>query len=294
MGNLEYRIKEIIDTYIQILEGYEASFRRDLSKELGISEDRLYLLPMDMYYTVGGLSNEYWMHNIFMQEDSKYAQEYYDKTLESFRRSGKELTDEEENGVIFEALLLQSLKESPLNIESSYNVLPTVKTKFDFEGVGFEKRHGDIAFTIHGIKIPILIDAKYSNDRSQIISRTGQYFDNIHNLEQQIINEVHRGLSKSISFEGDDAWVRAYMKAKEAKEKGDIQSATKIYKIGKRQPKILIYIFKDKGMWSSQVVFDLEDQVINNAKVISNKNNKTAIGKAFNKDWLWYGNMKQM
>jgi hypothetical protein len=38
----------------------------------------------------------------------------------------------------------------------------------------------------------------------------------------------------------------------------------------------------------------LEDQVINNAKVISNKNNKTAIGKAFNKDWLWYGNMKQM
>ena len=204
-NNFERKIRGIIEQYIKILEGYEASFRRDLSKELGVSENKLYLLPMDMYYTVSGLSNEYWMHNIFMQEDSKYAQEYYDKTLESFKRSGKELTDDERNGVIFESLLLQALKEkTPLEIDSGYSVLPDVKTKFDFEGVGFQKKHGDIVFTIHGLKIPIYIDAKYSNDRSQIISKTGQSFNNVDDLQQQIISEIHRGLSKSISFEGDD------------------------------------------------------------------------------------------
>lgn len=291
---LEYKIREIINAYIRALESYETSFRMDMSNKLGVSESRLYLLPSDMYNTISGLKNEYWMHNVFMDEDSKYAQDYYDKTLQSFAKSGKVLNNETENGVIFEAMLLQALKEIPgTKIQDSYSVLPNVKSEFDFEGIGFNKRHGDIAFTIQGIKIPVLIDAKYSTDRSQIISRTGQEFNNINDLQSQIINEIKRGLSNSIAYDGKDTWMQAYTKAIEEKKAGHLDEAKYHYKIGKKQPKILIYIFKDKGMWSSQVVAELEDRVVDNASVIYAKNNKTAIGKAFNKDWLWYGNMKK-
>ena len=77
------------------------------------------------------------------------------------------------------------------------------------------------------------------------------------------------------------------MQAKRESEKGNVNKASQIYKkIGKQQPKILIYIFKDKGLWSSQVVIELEDRIVNNAEVINDKNNRTAIGKAFNKDLL--------
>lgn len=291
---LEYKIREIINTYIRALESYETSFRMDMGNKLGVSESRLYLLPNDMYNTISGLKNEYWMHNIFMDEDSKYAQDYYDKTLQSFAKSGKVLNNETENGVIFESMLLQALKEIPgTKIQDSYSVLPNVKSEFDFEGIGFNKRHGDIAFTIQGIKIPVLIDAKYSTDRSQIISRTGQEFNNINDLQSQIINEIKRGLSNSIAYDGKDTWMQAYTKAIEEKKAGHLDEARCHYKIGKKQPKILIYIFKDKGMWSSQVVAELEDRVVDNASVIYAKNNKTAISKAFNKDWLWYGNMKK-
>ena len=64
------------------------------------------------------------------------------------------------------------------------------------------------------------------------------------------------------------------------------------YAIGKKSPKILIYIFKDKGLWSSQVLIELKDQVVKNALQIKKRNNKTWIGKAYNKDWLWYGSTK--
>lgn len=42
------KLEEIIETYISALRSYEKEFRSYLSKELGISENRLYGLPMDM------------------------------------------------------------------------------------------------------------------------------------------------------------------------------------------------------------------------------------------------------
>lgn len=294
MNSFENELNNIIDRYIKALESYEKTFRMDLSKNLGISEGRLYLLPTDMYNVVGGLQNEHWMHHVFLQEDNKYAKEYYDKTIKSFEAEGKTLTDEMRDGAIFEAMLIQALKDQKgltLDYQGS-TTLSHLKTKFDFQGVGFHKKHGDIVFTINGLAIPVLIDAKYSTNRAQIISQTGEYFNNINDLSNQITDEINRGLSRSIAYNSDDTWLRAYLKAMEEKEKGNLESARTHYVIGKKSPKILIYIFKDKGMWSSQVLIDLKDQVIRNALQIKKKNNKTWIGKAYNKDWLWYGSAK--
>lgn len=294
MNSFEVEINGIIDKYIKALESYEKTFRMDLSKHLGVPEGRLYLLPTDMYNVVGGLKNEYWMHHLFLQDDNKYAREYYDKTIKSFEAEGKTLTDEANDGAVFEAMLIQALKdEQGLTLDQGGNsTLSHLKTKFDFEGMGYYKKHGDIVFTINGLKIPVLIDAKYSTNRAQIISQTGEYFNNIDELGGQIINEIQRGLSRSISYYGDDTWFKAYLKAIEEKGKGNLQSAKTHYAIGKKSPKILIYIFKDKGMWSSQVLIDLKDQVVKNALQIKKKNNSTYIGKAYNKDWLWYGSAK--
>ena len=107
----ENEINRIVDQYVRALESYEKSFRMDLSKRLGVSESRLYLLPADMYNVVGGLKSEYWMHNVFLQEDNKYAREYYDKTIQSFEAEGKKLTDEMRDGAMFESMLLQALKD---------------------------------------------------------------------------------------------------------------------------------------------------------------------------------------
>lgn len=294
MNNFETEITTIINKYIKALESYEKTFRVDLSKHLGISEGRLYLLPSDMYNVVGGLQNEYWMHHVFLQEDNKYAKEYYDKTIKSFEADGKTLTKEMNDGAVFEAMLVQALKDQKgltLDYQGS-TTLSHVKTRFDFEGMGFYKKHGDIVFTIDGLKIPVLIDAKYSTNRAQIISQTGEYFNDIDDVGNQIINEINRGLSRSIAYNNDDTWFKAYLKSIEEKEKGDLKSAATHYTIGRNSPKILIYIFKDKGMWSSQVLISLKDQVIKNALQIKKKNNKTWIGKAYNKDWLWYGSAK--
>lgn len=290
----ENEVERIINQYIRALESYEKSFRMDLSKRLGVSESRLYLLPSDMYNVVGGLKSEYWMHHVFMQEDNKYAREYYDKTMRSFEAEGKQLTEEMKDGAMFEAMLLQALKDqSGMQIgEIGSTSLSHLKTQFDFEGIGFQKRHGDIVFTIEGLKIPVLIDAKYSTNRAQIISQTGDYFNNIDDVGTQIVGEINRGLSKSISYNGDDTWLKAYLKAVEERDKGNLASSKTHYSIGKKSPKILIYIFKDKGMWSSQVLIELKDQVTKNALQIKRKNNKTWIGKAYSKDWLWYGSTK--
>lgn len=137
------------------------------------------------------------MLNIF--QDSKYAQDYYNKTLKTFQESGINLSPDAENGVIFEGLLLESLKESS-NMDINYSTLPSVRLKYDYEGIGFLKKHGDIAFMINGIKLPVLIDAKYSSDRSQIISTLSQHFNNTTDLEKQLVTEIHRGLAESISF----------------------------------------------------------------------------------------------
>lgn len=293
------KLEEIIETYILALRSYEKEFRNYLSKELGISESRLYSLPMDMWSVVGGLQNEYWMHHIFDTEASSFAKEYYDKTIQSFLESGKELTDVTENGVIFETMLIDTLKEIPGFNAKGYSGIPTIKTKFDFEGIGYKKGHGDIAFTINGIMMPMLIDAKYSTDRSQIISRTEEQFNNATDIEKQIIAEIHRGIAKSISYKTDKyknqvgfEWIRAWKAAKDEKDMGRIERAKDYFKAGVRIPKILIYIFKDKGMWSSEVVASLENQVITNAMVIRKNNNKAPIGGAYYKDWLWYGNGK--
>lgn len=290
----ENEINRIVDQYIRALESYEKSFRMDLSKRLGVSESRLYLLPADMYNVVGGLKSEYWMHNVFLQEDNKYAREYYDKTIQSFEAEGKKLTDEMKDGAMFESMLLQALKDQAgMQIgEAGSTTLSHLKTQFDFEGIGFYKKHGDIVFTIEGLKIPVLIDAKYSTNRAQIISQTGEYFNNVDEVGKQIIGEINRGLSKSISYNSDDTWLRAYLKAIEEKGKGNIEASKTHYAIGKKSPKILIYIFKDKGLWSSQVLIELKDQVVKNALQIKKRNNKTWIGKAYNKDWLWYGSTK--
>ncbi len=287
--DFEKKLMTIIETYIGALEAYESDFRNRLSKTLGgISPERLYSLPSDMWSSVSGLQNEYWMLNIF--QDSKYAQDYYNKTLKTFQESGINLSPDAENGVIFEGLLLESLKDSG-SMDINYSTLPSVRLKYDYEGIGFLKKHGDIAFMINGIKLPVLIDAKYSSDRSQIISTLSQHFNNTTDLEKQLETEIHRGLSESISFNKNQGyeWIKDYVNAKQLKEKGQIGEAKNIFLKGVKVPKILIYIFKDKGLWSSQVVKELEGQVIENAKVIRQKNNKASIGGSFTKDWLWYG-----
>lgn len=287
--DFEKKLMTIIETYIDALEAYESDFRNRLSKTLGgISPERLRSLPSDMWSSVSGLQNEYWMLNIF--QDSKYAQDYYDKTLKTFQESGINLSPDAENGVIFEGLLLESLKESS-NMDINYSTLPSVRLKYDYEGIGFLKKHGDIAFMINGIKLPVLIDAKYSSDRSQIISTLSQHFNNTTDLEKQLVTEIHRGLSESISFNKNQGyeWIKDYVNAKQLKEKGQIGEAKNVFLKGVKVPKILIYVFKDKGLWSSQVVKELEGRVIENAKVIRQKNNKASIGGSFTKDWLWYG-----
>lgn len=291
------KLESVINKYINGLQAFEKSFRSDMSRRIGVSADRLYTLPQDMYYVVSGLQNEYWMHEIFMSEDNQYARDYYNKTMESFKKSGiKELSQDEENGVIFESLLVQALKDEPgFTVEESSQPLHNVKTTYDFEGVGFQKRHGDIAFVIQGMKIPILIDAKYSTDRSQIISRTGEKFNDTSDLDKQITLEINRGLAESIAFNKTDGpqWINSYVEALKAKDAGDIELSKEIFRQGISVPKILIYIFKDRGMWSSQVVEDLRDDVINNALTIKKHNNHASIGGAYSKDWLWYGRTKR-
>lgn len=291
------KLEAIFNQYVKILEGYENSFRTDLARRIPtISASQLYRLPAEMYAQVQDFKNENTMLFVFSNLSDKYAQDYYQKTIKSFMKSGKLLdSDSQDAGFIFEAMLIAALK----NIQPTQdgggtpgNLLSTLKSKYDFEGVGIEGKHGDIAVTLKGLRIPIYIDAKYSTDRSQIIDTTNQKWNTSKDVCNQIIAEIHRGIGEGIAYDAKkdgNQWVKLYMQAKAQKDLGNDRQAREIYKQGFLIPKTLIYIFKDRGMWSSEVVDDLKGTVINNALSIKRKNGQAFIKGADTKGWLWYG-----
>lgn len=296
---LKNELIKIFDKYVKILSSYEKTFRNNLANRLkNITSEQLYRLPMEMYEQVSFLKNESTMIYIFEKLSDKYAKDYYQKTVDSFKRSGKLLDSiYQNNGFIYEAMLASTLKNFDSSIEPSSILnkgISALKTVYDFEGIGFEGHHGDIV--IKGLEIPVYIDAKYSTDYSQIIETTADKWNNEEDISKQIIREIHRGIGKGISYKplkkGNELWVTSYIKAEKYKSIKDIDAAKNFYKKGFLEPKILIYIFKDRGLWSSQVIEGLKDRVIDNAINIKRKNGDAFIKGADTKGWLWYGRSK--
>lgn len=299
MNEMEFakQLEQIFLRYVKILEGYENTFRVNLARRIPtLTASQLYRLPMEMYMEVKDLQNESTMMYIFSNMSDKYAQDYYEKTVQSFMKSGKLLdSDSQDAGFVFEALLISALKNIEGSSEASGSpsqMLSALKSKYDFQGIGIQGHHGDIAITFKGLELPIYIDAKYSTDRSQIIDTTSQKWNGSTDLAKQIIAEIHRGIGQGIAYnpkKDNDQWVRLYIAAQKQKDAGNIEQAKEIYKKGYLVPKTLIYIFKDKGMWSSEVVDELKGQVINNALSIKRKNGQAFIKGGDTKGFLWYG-----
>lgn len=101
------------------------------------------------------------------------------------------------------------------------------------------------------------------------------------------MEEIQRGIGESIAYDskkGDD-WLSDFINAKSFKDY-DRNLALQYYKQGFLVPKILIYIFKDKGAWSSEVLAELEDKVVTNAQQIQAQHGMTKSGGNFKKSWL--------
>lgn len=126
------------------------------------------------------------MHRCFEELSDNYAKNYYEKTLESFARAGKILNDDEINGIVFETLLLEALRNiKGITAEDNINTLSNLnklKSKLDYKGVGLKGKHGDIELVLQGVDMSMYVDAKYSIDRSIIISKTDDTFSNTYDV----------------------------------------------------------------------------------------------------------------
>ena len=297
---LENMVRNIIEDYIDILERYERTFRDQIAKRAvgyGITEGDLIRLPQEIFSLVRDYHNEWFMHDCFSDLSDKYAKTYYEKTLESFAKSGKILNDDEINGTIFETLLLDALRNiKGMNVGDNINTvdnLNKLKSKLDYEGVGLKGKHGDIEIILKGVNMPMYIDAKYSTDRSIIISKTEEKFSNTYDVWQEILEEIQRGIEESIAYDKKRGgeWVSEFIHGKSYRD-FDTKMALEHYTKGFLVPKILIYIFKDRGSWSSEVLEELEDRVVANAQRIQSQHGITKSGENFSKSWLWYGGNK--
>jgi len=294
---LERMVRNIIEDYRKVLQSYEKTFRGQIAKHAvgyGITEGDLIRLPQEMFNLVRDYHNEWFMHECFSELSDEYSKRYYEKTLESFTSSGRILNDDEINGVIFETLLLDALKNiKGLTIGDNINTvdnLNKLKSKIDYEGVGLKGKHGDIEIILKGVKMPMYIDAKYSTDSSIIISKTEDKFSNTYDVWSEILEEIQRGIEESIAYDkkkGGD-WMAEFIHGKSFYD-FDRDAAIQHYTKGFLVPKILIYIFKDRGSWSSEVLSDLEERVVANAQKIQSQHGMTKNGENFSKSWLWYG-----
>ena len=299
MTNLGFdnKVREIIEYYIKMTADMESTFRKRLSKSIGISEDKLYSLPQELYNMVRiyGIEYDSVLHRLFTEvyddENNKYARYYYDKTIESF---GEALGQNQVNGIEFETLLVSYLQEHAEKINS--DIVLKIKDDYGFQGIGFQGGHGDIRI----IDWPVAFDAKYSAERAEIIrglTRKGQPipFDNTKDIEEQILNELDRGFKEAITFniKEADEWIEKYNASWDLWELGNRELAGKVYMEAYETTKNLFYIFKDGGFWASTVMRELEPRLIKNARAIRERNGiNNSTRKAMNKSMLWYADFK--
>lgn len=299
-NDIEKWIHKAVETYVDILEDYERTFRKQISNQMvgyGITEQDLIALPREMHNLVKDYWDDKYMLSCFYNLSDNYANKYYEKTIESFQEHGIDLTIDGENGVIFETLLLHALHNIEGVISNNKDIpnlnrltsTDTSHPNLEFKGVGYKGGHGDYAIMFKGVQMPAYIDAKYSQDRSIVISKTKETFNSPDDIEYDIIDEVQRGIEESIAYnknKGGD-WYANYIHAISSRDYSE-ELGREYYKAGYKIPKILIYIFKDKGLWASETLEELEERLINNALKITRDRGIQDNGEYYTKAMLWY------
>jgi hypothetical protein len=145
------------------------------------------------------------------------------------------------------------------------------------------------------------IEVKYSDDYMQVIAKTHsestEKFATTDQVWEQIYEEIKKGLEESVSANYSSGWMEGDMDAAwdadillQISHGGKVnrnleQEYNKIEEyVNITTPKSIIYIMKNKGLWLSELLGEIEPIVQTNAAYIV-KNKIYGI----NKKRLWYG-----
>lgn len=328
-NDIETQVMQIFDNYVKVLQKREQILRHQILQEIQqvnqnyeITNELLeQKLPNALYNLVNssyGLGEgdwdqlEKWLRNKKMD---KNTQDYFDKTIQGFLDNKIDLflnsNQARLHGVIFESMGIKALQQASVgeNIGiDEQKIINAIREAFDFEGIGYQKQNGDVVFKSKNTSLDLsgTIDFKLSTGASAAIRKLKKEkcsfkFDSIDSIQKQIINEVHKGMGRSIPASGRNtqSWYSNIFLAMEMNINSPfaLENYYRLIETGMAEKAIAIYIFKTGGYWSSQIFRTLSYNVSRNAKkilTVYSSNNLNIKNSQYNKNWLWYGTNKDL
>ena len=285
---LRKELEKIFDDFVSALDLMEQQFRATMAKKANtLLQKNVYMdsdllnLPQEIFQLGLSFSSISW--DVYLKNSSnKKAKQYYEDTLKSFADAGKAIAKNspQDLGVRYESYVINEINKM---IGGGRSTASNVKL-FDVmaagnpQATGILGKYGDMLFP----GVNTYIDFKYSTHMVQmIVGAHGESKENIIDLEdmgkvdspdilaEKIIQEIYSGVYSSLSHtKRSEQWLEPALHALESGI--SIEEAAHSSMKAMRYHKILIYIFKNQGMWSSQVVQYLKKPIIERAIKIYN------------------------
>lgn len=292
-SDISDKVERIINQYEDILGLYEERLRRDLKTKTRLDID-WYRLPEMLYLEFIGEANSSAIVMEGLQQWYDYLDgegfaddfiTYMEQTDKSFNDKGNPIYNwysSQGQGLIYEGKFVEKGKNPSID-DVAFNTLKAA----GFSGEGYKGKHGDVGFWLKntsqkaleqnpkGVSYKAYIDLKYSSDTMQMFkdsreTSTFRYYSD-YDLTERILEELRRGIRDSISYHGSN---------------NKINWDTEVNLKGLTAPKILMYIFKDCGLWSSETLDRNKKIIMSNAKAIwkSVRDNRREVSTSR----LWY------
>ena len=285
---LRQELEKVFDDFINALELMEQIFRDTMAKKANtLLKNNVYMdsdllnLPQEIFKLGSSFSSISW--DVYLQNSyNKKARQYYEATIKSFANAGKKIAKDspQDLGIQYESYVINEInKLISGGRHSASNVkLFDVMTAGNPQATGILGKYGDMLFP----GVNTYIDFKYSTHMIQmIVGAHGESKESIIELEEmgkvdspdilaeKIIQEIYTGIYSSLSHtQRSEQWLQPALHALESGI--SIEEAAHSSMKAIRYHKILIYIFKNQGMWSSQVVQYLKKPIIERAIKIYN------------------------
>ena len=287
-------IQQIFDDYIKAAKDKEETFRAVLKTYSNTFPSKtIDELPAYLHKILQTIANRYnfeairtnWINGI--KTDNEVFDNYLEAAIKSFQDNPQEGIDllSEENKDNFYGQIYEGLFNW---IGSKYQ-----GKSISFPGIGTEIHSGDAKILVQGIDIGRYIEIKYSDDYMSIIERSAkeskEKYASTDQVYEQINADIQKVLAESVSGNYSTQWKDEYDSIYEQLWRNDVSPETDISSIAQSMVKLpmsLIFLFKNEGLWLSEVYAKIEPIVQDNAdKIIKNK-----IGDRL-KSQLWYSKM---
>lgn len=289
-NDITSEVEKIIKEFEKALEIYEKAFQKHLANKTKLQLKDWSKIPTYLHQELvgDGLSSDlveegYQQLMDLSKADPKFL-DYMMETAWSFHNNGNEmpdLTTPAGQGLIFEGQGVTAVENAR---DYTEKVAMNILLDAGFKGTGFKAKHGDAMVWLRtkptaekpkGEAYTAYIDFKYSDDTMQMFKitddKTTFKYGTTEEMTQAIVESLQKGIRSSLSYHG-------------SRNKREWEKEIGIS--GAKAAKILIYLFKNEGLWSSETLNRNKATLIKNAKDIFDSlvDNK----KEIRTNRLWY------